>query len=89
MNRFADDTDEEIDIVRRASDQLRVPFAVCDGYAKGGDGAAKLAETVILHAERRSRPFTPLYDWSEPIKRKMEKVAKTMYGAGSPGVALR
>ena len=83
LNRFAGDTDEEIDAVRAACDRLGVPFAVCEGYAEGGAGAIELAETVEQHAEQRSRPFTPLYDWSEPIKRKLEKVARTMYGAGA------
>jgi formate--tetrahydrofolate ligase len=83
LNRFALDTDEEIDVVRTACDRLGVPFAVFEGHALGGAGAIELAETVVQHAEQRSRPFTPLYDWSEPIKRKLEKVARTMYGAGS------
>ena len=83
LNRFAHDTESEVDVVRRACDQLRAPFAVCEGYAKGGVGAVELAETIMHHAERRSKPFTPLYDWSEPIKQKLEKVARAMYGAGS------
>ena len=83
LNRFSGDTDAEIDVVRADCDRLGVPFAVSDGYAEGGPGAVELAETVLQHAEQRSRPFTPLYDWSEPIKRKLEKVAHTMYGAGA------
>ena len=83
LNRFTDDTDEEVDVVRAACDELGVPFAVSDGYTEGGSGAVELAEAVVEHAERHSRPFTPLYDWSEPIKRKLDKVARTIYGAGS------
>ena len=83
LNRFADDTNDEIDVVRRACTERQLPFAVCEGYARGGDGAVEFAETVMRHAERGSRPFTPLYDWSEPVKQKLEKVARTMYGAGS------
>jgi len=83
LNRFAGDTDEEIDVVRAACDRLAVPFAVFEGFASGSAGAIELAEAVVQHAERQSRPFTPLYDWSEPIKRKLEKVARTMYGAGA------
>ncbi len=83
LNRFAGDTDEEVDVVRAACDRIGVPFAVFEGYATGGAGAIELAEAVVQHAEQRERPFTPLYDWSEPIKRKLEKVACTMYGAGT------
>ena len=83
LNRFADDIPGEIDVVEKACAALRLPFAVCDGYARGGDGAAELARTVMRHAERRSRPFTPLYDWSEPGKQKLQTVARAMYGAAS------
>ena len=83
LNRFADDTDEELALVTAACEAAGVPVAVCDGYARGGEGAVELAEAVIRHAERRSRPFRPLYDWSEPIKQKLRKVATAMYGAGS------
>ena len=83
LNRFVGDTDEEIDTVRAACDQLDAPFAICEGYAEGGLGAIELAETVVQHAELRSRPFTQLYAWSESIKRKLDKVARSMYGAGT------
>jgi formate--tetrahydrofolate ligase len=83
LNRFSDDTDAEVDAVRRACEQRQLPFAVCEGYAAGGAGAVELAETVMQHAERHSKPFTPLYDWADPVKTKLEKVARTMYGADS------
>lgn len=83
LNRFATDTDEEIGVVRLACRRAGVPFAVCDGYASGGAGAVELAEAVVQHAERRARPFSPLYDWSDPIKDKLVTIARSMYGAGS------
>jgi formate--tetrahydrofolate ligase len=81
LNRFGTDTDEEIDIVRQACGGIGAPFAVSDIFARGGEGGIELAEAVIAHAEKSSRPFCPLYDWNEPIKRKMEKIARAMYGA--------
>ncbi|UCD75369.1 MAG: formate--tetrahydrofolate ligase [Phycisphaerales bacterium] len=82
LNRFHTDTAEEIDVVRRACDSLGVPFAVSDIFARGGEGGVELAEAVMAHAEKSSEPFCPLYDWEEPIKTKMEKIARAMYGAG-------
>lgn len=38
---------------------------------------------MIRHAERQFKSFTPLYDWSEPVKHKLQIVARTMYGAAS------
>ena len=81
LNRFASDADDEVAVVRAWCVEGGVPFAVSDAFARGGDGGAALAEEVVSHAERRAKPFTPLYDWSEPIPAKMEKVARAMYGA--------
>jgi len=81
LNRFTADDDDEIAVVRRACADLGVPFAVSDVFARGGEGGVELAEAVLTHAERRSRPFRPLYDWSESVPAKMEKIARSMYGA--------
>ena len=81
LNRFATDSDEEVEVVRRFCEAEKVPFAESHGFEKGGEGALELADTVLTHAERHSVPFTPLYDWSDPIETKMEKIAGLMYGA--------
>ncbi len=65
---------------RRAPKQ-GVPFAVSDHFERGGEGAKDLARTLVEHAEKSPSRFKPLYDWSEPIPTKIEKVARTMYGA--------
>ncbi len=81
LNRFDTDSDEEVEVVRRCCAEREVPFAVSDAFARGGDGGIELAQMVLDHAEREHQPFRPLYDWSEPIKVKLEKVARQMYGA--------
>jgi formate--tetrahydrofolate ligase len=81
LNRFADDTQEEIDIVRRHCDELTVPFAVSDHHARGGAGATELAQALMQQAERRSRPFRPLYALDDPVPEKILAVARKMYGA--------
>jgi formate--tetrahydrofolate ligase len=42
-----------------------------------------LAKTVAAVADAGPAHFKPIYDWSDPIKDKVEKVAKTVYGARS------
>ncbi len=81
LNRFDTDSAEEIDVVRRACAALGVPCAVSDIFAKGGEGGVEMAETVLAHAEANPKPFQPLYELSEPVKTKMEKIARQMYGA--------
>jgi len=81
LNRFGSDAADEIGVVRTWCEAAGVPFAVSDVFARGAEGGVELAEAVMAHAERRAQPFTPLYDWSEPITAKMAKVARAMYGA--------
>jgi formate--tetrahydrofolate ligase len=81
LNRFTTDSDAEVDVVRRRCAYLGVPFAVSDHFERGGEGAIQLARAVMAHAEKRSNPFTPLYDWGEPVPDKILKVAQKMYGA--------
>ena len=81
LNRFATDSDDEIQVVREACEGLAVPFAVCDGFERGGEGATELAELVMAQAETDTNPFRPLYDWNEPVKAKMNKIASLIYGA--------
>ncbi len=82
LNRFDTDTDEEIAVVRVACEAAGVPFAVSDHFARGGEGAEELARTLLEHVEEHPSRFQPLYEWTDPIEDKIEKVARTMYGAG-------
>ncbi|MEW5806287.1 MAG: formate--tetrahydrofolate ligase [Acidobacteriota bacterium] len=81
LNRFPADTGDEIAIVRRACDGIGVPFAEAEVFTRGGEGGVELARQVMTQAEKSSRHFCPLYNWSEPIKVKIEKIARLMYGA--------
>ena len=81
LNRFATDTAEEIEVVRAECARHGIPFAVSDGFEKGGEGTTELAELVISQARAKTGRRRPLYDWSEPIKAKIERVATRIYGA--------
>jgi formate--tetrahydrofolate ligase len=81
LNKFSNDTPDEIAVVRQACEEMGAPFAVSDIFDKGGEGGIELAEVLVHHAEKASGPFRPLYDWSEPVKVKIGKIARTMYGA--------
>jgi len=83
LNRFAGDSDEEINLVRKHCEtRLKVPFAVSNVFEEGGKGGLDLARTVLEHAEKVSSPFHPLYDWNDEVTVKIETVAREMYGAG-------
>ena len=81
LNHFAADTEKEIDVVAARCAAWGVPFALCDHYARGGEGAIHLASQVMAHAQQSGQPFRPLYDWKRPVPEKILAVAQTMYGA--------
>ncbi len=81
LNRFAADSEAEIEVVRRRCAALGAPFAVSDHHARGGTGALPLARAVVSHAEKASRSFRPLYAPGDPVAEKIQTVARTMYGA--------
>ncbi|MBW2271015.1 MAG: formate--tetrahydrofolate ligase [Deltaproteobacteria bacterium] len=80
LNRFGDDSEAEIEVVRARCAELGAPFAVTDHFARGGEGAEELARAVVEHA-RSDRPFRPLYELDAPVEDKVLAVARTMYGA--------
>jgi formate--tetrahydrofolate ligase len=81
VNRFPNDEDDEIELVRRiALEHGAYAAEVNDGFSRGGAGAAALAEAVAAAAEQPSS-FDYLYPLEAPIEDKIEAIAKRAYGA--------
>jgi len=83
INHFADDTDEEIDVIKRKCKEIGVQVAVAKVHADGGEGAVELAKIVSQVAESCSSKLKPLYEWGWPIEKKIETIAKSIYGASA------
>lgn len=85
FNRYATDTDEEIEIVRNHCEQvLGCGFAINNAYSEGGKGATELAKLVVKTIEKHpSEPIDHVYQLSEPVKTKVEHIAKRIYGAAN------
>lgn len=81
LNRFPTDTESELKLVRDMCGSLGVPMALSEVWAKGGNGGIELANEVLEAAEKPSS-FKFLYEPHESPKDKIEKIAKTLYGAG-------
>ena len=79
LNAFYTDTQAERDLVRRVAEGAGATFAVSDHWLKGGDGAIELAEAVIAACERPNN-FAFLCDLEEPLKDRIEKQVKEVYG---------
>lgn len=80
INKFSEDSREEIKLVLKKCRELGVDALVADVHNKGGAGGIGLAEKVIELADRKNR-FKYLYKTSQPIKDKIETIAREMYGA--------
>jgi formate--tetrahydrofolate ligase len=77
INRFPDDTEREIDAVRKAAGGA---VEVIEAYARGGEGATDLARAVVKACGEPST-LKPFYDAARPIKEKIETIARDVYGA--------
>jgi formate--tetrahydrofolate ligase len=85
LNRFASDTEAQIDVVRAFCAERGVPFAVSDHVARGGEGALPLAqaikEAMSATADAPKPPLRFLYELEQPTVDKVRAVARSMYGA--------
>mgnify|MGYP001027439864 CR=1 FL=1 len=81
LNRFASDTDEEIDAVVQAAEDEGMNIAPADIFSRGGEGGIELAEKVVKLVDGVTGRYTPLYDWKDPVEDKIFKVACEIYGA--------
>ena len=82
FNRYATDTEEEIEIMRRHCEELGVGFAVNNAFCEGGKGAEELASLVLAtlqNAPSKKLHFT--YKDTDTVEDKIKKVATKIYGA--------
>lgn len=84
FNRYANDSEEEIDIVRRHCQNLGVGFAVNNAFVEGGKGAEELARLVVDTIDKKPSATLQLtYSDSDSIETKISKVASDVYGASA------
>lgn len=83
INRFTDDTDKEIELIRKKAIDAGADDAVpTEHWARGGDGAIELANAVVAATEKPSN-FKFLYPLDISIKEKIERIACEIYGAAN------
>lgn len=79
LNSFYTDTQAERDLVRKVAEGAGARFAVSDHWLKGGEGAEELARAVIAACDEPNS-FRYLCDLDEPLKDRIEKLVKEVYG---------
>jgi len=81
LNRFPDDTEEEIALLKSICDEHGWKFELSEVFAKGGEGGKALASTVIETIANETGEIEYSYELTDTLKEKIAKVAKKIYGA--------
>ena len=82
FNRFATDTDEEIDFCRQHCNSIGVGFAVNNAFNEGGSGAEELAQLVVDTIDNKpSAPLQFTYPDEASVEEKALAVCQKIYGA--------
>ncbi len=82
INRFATDTEAEIETIEAFCKEKNVPVSLTEVFARGGEGGKELAEKVVKTIETKEAHFKPIYDEKLSIKEKLNVLAKEIYRAG-------
>ena len=77
INKYNTDNDEEIEVIKNSID---CPCAVCDSFARGGEGAKSLALEVLNAMQDNVQIYHP-YNLENKIKVKMRDLSRNIYGA--------
>ena len=80
LNRFGNDTDEEVALFRQLCAENNMICSESTGFVNGGDGCIELAEKVVQEAEKACT-IKHLYDLTDSIEEKINKIACKCYGA--------
>jgi len=80
INAFHTDTKAEVAMVRKAAEAAGARCAFSSHWADGGDGALELTDAVV-EACKDKNDFKFLYPNEMKLRQRVEKIAKTVYGA--------
>lgn len=80
INRFPDDTESELELVRRRCAELGANVALSEVWAKGGEGGIELA-LEVLRLVKQPNSFRMIYNDEMPLKDKIASIAHEIYGA--------
>lgn len=82
INKYNQDTEKEIEFLRKKLEEKDVELSLVEGWAKGGEGATDIAEKIVKLVDKQEN-FKYMYELEDTIRGKIEKVANKIYGAKS------
>ncbi len=81
VNAFSSDTEEELAYVKTFCESKDCAFAISNVWEKGGEGGIELANCVLDTLKTKKSEFTLLYPDNMQLIKKIETIAKEIYGA--------
>jgi formate--tetrahydrofolate ligase len=81
INRFPNDTQEELDAIKNYCEKSGVKAICSEVFAKGGEGGLELAQAVADICDSTVSDYAPLYALDLPIRAKLETIAREIYRA--------
>lgn len=81
INKFADDSKADLDIISAACKKHGVQSVLCECFAKGGEGAVELAKVVKNLCDTSDKKVKFAYSLTDSLEDKITAVAKKIYGA--------
>ena len=82
VNRFPDDTQEELDTIIEFCASMKAECSLSEVWEKGGEGGVDMAQKVVAIIDKKKKSnFRFLYDTDMSIKAKISTVAVEIYGA--------
>ena len=79
INKFATDTDKEVEFLKKLCNNRDISAVVCDSWAEGGKGAENLAKEVVRLCDEDSSDFTYWYRTEDSIEKKIKTVVEDVY----------
>lgn len=80
INRFASDSENELNFIAQFCEKKQVGFAITEVHGKGGVGGEALGKEVLKQLDKAAA-FRPVQTLSLSLEEKIGKVAKEIYGA--------
>ena len=80
INRFIQDTDAEVEALRKLCEERNHPVCLNTVFTDGGNGGLELADYLINHL-KDDNDFEFIYDLNDTLENKIETICKKIYGA--------
>ena len=88
INRFSNDTDDEIAAIVGAAEDVGTVAIECTHWSDGSEGIEKLAQRVVEITETNNSDFNPIYPDDMDLLEKINTIAREIYGAAEAAAPM-